>query len=141
MKIVFATRFIRVFDVKCVIAAGLVAFGLAGSTGLSEAGENAQRTVLITGANRGLGLEFARQYAADGWQVIGTARRPDSADDLNALGVKVLQLDVADAASVEALAATLDSTIDPASIDTARIVASEAIRSICSSTMPASSQG
>lgn len=108
MKIVFATRFIRVFDVKCVIAAGLVAFGLAGSTGLSEAGEKAQMTVLITGANRGLGLEFARQYAADGWQVIGTARRPDSADDLNALGVKVLQLDVADAASVEALAATLE---------------------------------
>ena len=32
-------------------------------------------TVLITGANRGLGLEFAKQYAADGWTVIGTARR------------------------------------------------------------------
>ena len=31
-------------------------------------------TVLVTGANRGLGLEFARQYAADGWNVIGTCR-------------------------------------------------------------------
>ncbi len=31
-------------------------------------------TVLITGANRGIGLELARQYAADGWIVIGTAR-------------------------------------------------------------------
>ncbi len=30
-------------------------------------------TVLITGANRGLGLEYARQYAADGWNVIATA--------------------------------------------------------------------
>ena len=33
-------------------------------------------TVLITGANRGLGLEFARQYAADGWSVIATCRNP-----------------------------------------------------------------
>ena len=32
-------------------------------------------TVLITGANRGIGLEFARQYAADGWEVIATARQ------------------------------------------------------------------
>jgi NAD(P)-dependent dehydrogenase (short-subunit alcohol dehydrogenase family) len=34
-------------------------------------------TVLITGAGRGLGRELARQYAADGWRVIGTVRRPD----------------------------------------------------------------
>ena len=33
-------------------------------------------TVLITGANRGLGLEFVKQYAADGWTVIGTCRNP-----------------------------------------------------------------
>lgn len=52
--------------------------------------------VLITGANRGLGLEFARQYAADGWQVIATCRRPAEAHDLAALGVEVLPLDVAD---------------------------------------------
>ena len=31
-------------------------------------------TVLITGANRGIGLEFARQYSQDGWEVIATAR-------------------------------------------------------------------
>lgn len=65
-------------------------------------------TVLITGANRGLGLEFARQYAADGWTVIGTARSPDRADDLKALDVQVLQLDVTDQASIDALVATLD---------------------------------
>lgn len=53
-------------------------------------------SVLITGANRGLGLEFARQYAADGWQVIATCRRPAEATALNGLGVEVLPLDVAD---------------------------------------------
>ena len=65
-------------------------------------------TVLITGANRGLGLEFARQYAADGWHVIATARSPDRADELKALPVEVAALDVSDAASVDALAKALD---------------------------------
>ncbi len=66
------------------------------------------KTVLITGANRGLGLEFARQYAQAGWSVIGTARKPETAADLKALGVRVMQLDVADAASVGRLAADLE---------------------------------
>ena len=65
-------------------------------------------TVLITGANRGLGLEFARQYAEAGWSVIGTARRPQQADDLNALDVEVQQLDVTDKDSIAALAAALE---------------------------------
>src|SRR4029077_5240185 len=38
--------------------------------------KRAMSRVLITGASRGLGLEFARQYAADGWDVIATARNP-----------------------------------------------------------------
>ncbi|MDA0998578.1 MAG: SDR family NAD(P)-dependent oxidoreductase, partial [Proteobacteria bacterium] len=33
-------------------------------------------TVLITGANRGIGLEFVRQYAKDGWKVVATCRNP-----------------------------------------------------------------
>jgi NAD(P)-dependent dehydrogenase (short-subunit alcohol dehydrogenase family) len=70
--------------------------------------EGATGTVLITGANRGIGLELARQYTADGWQVIGTARRPDTADDLRDLDVTVMQLDVTDQASVEQLASDLD---------------------------------
>ena len=50
---------------------------------------------LITGANRGIGLEFARQYAADGWDVIATAREPDEASELKALGnVRVEQLEL-----------------------------------------------
>ena len=39
-------------------------------------------TVLVTGANRGLGLEFARQYAADGWRVIACCRNPKDAPEL-----------------------------------------------------------
>ena len=75
--------------------------------------EGEAKTVLITGANRGLGLEFARQYAEAGWKVIGTARKPAEATDLAELGVRVMQLDVADAESVAKLAATLeDQPID-----------------------------
>ena len=54
-------------------------------------------TVLITGANRGIGLEFVRQYAADGWKVIATARDPGAATELNAVEgdvtVRALDLD------------------------------------------------
>lgn len=78
------------------------------ATTACAAGHGDAKTVLITGANRGLGLEFARQYAADGWKVIGTARSPEKATELSALGVKVMQLDVADAGSVADLAAALD---------------------------------
>ena len=64
-------------------------------------------SVLISGANRGLGLEFARQYAADGWVVHGTARNPVAADALSALGVQVHELDIADEDSIRALAQKL----------------------------------
>ncbi len=42
-------------------------------------------TVFIAGSSRGLGLEFARQYAARGWNVIATARRPEASEGLQAL--------------------------------------------------------
>ena len=58
-------------------------------------------TVLITGANRGLGLEFARQYAADGWSVIATARQ--SSQELDELGVTTETLDMRDFAALVAL--------------------------------------
>lgn len=66
-------------------------------------------TVLITGANRGLGLEFARQYAADGWTVIATARQPEKAEELNALGVESLPLDAADPQGIAALARAIEN--------------------------------
>ncbi len=69
-------------------------------------------TVLINGANRGIGLEFAKQYAGAGWTVIATARNPDQAKDLNALAAKhpnlsVRKLDIVDAGQVAALARDL----------------------------------
>jgi NAD(P)-dependent dehydrogenase (short-subunit alcohol dehydrogenase family) len=76
-----------------------------------EGVETYQPTVLITGANRGIGLAFAREYAARGWHVIGTARQPEEAADLQALvkehpdKVHVEKLDVRDFAAVDALAA------------------------------------
>lgn len=67
-------------------------------------------TALITGTNRGIGLEFVRQYAADGWTVIAGVRDPDKADALDDVAgdVSVASLDVADPASVGILAARLE---------------------------------
>jgi NAD(P)-dependent dehydrogenase (short-subunit alcohol dehydrogenase family) len=68
-------------------------------------------TVLISGANRGLGLEFVRQYAADGATVIAACRTPADATALNALAkasggkITVHAMDVGDAASVAAFKA------------------------------------
>src|SRR6516164_1780653 len=55
-------------------------------------------SVLVTGANRGLGLEFARQYAADGWKVIACCRKPDEAAVLKKIDgeVEIEALDVRD---------------------------------------------
>ena len=71
-------------------------------------------STLITGANRGLGLEFARQYLADGWQVYAASRKPQSASELRRLAgasddkLQILALDVTEAVSVQAAAAKLD---------------------------------
>ena len=71
------------------------------------------RTVLVTGANRGLGLEFVRQYAGDGWKVWAACRSPKSAKELKALqaqhadGISILALDVTDSDSIRSAAAQL----------------------------------
>lgn len=62
-------------------------------------------TLLITGANRGIGLELTRRYAADGWTVIATCRDPQAATALKAIpGVTVEALEVTDYEVVDALA-------------------------------------
>jgi len=88
------------------IRAGLSLLALLPMLGL--AGE--VPTVLITGANRGIGLELARQYAERDWHVIATARRPAAADALKAIQaehprLEIVQLDVTDHARIDALAA------------------------------------
>ncbi len=76
-------------------------------------------SVFVTGANRGLGLEFARQYAAERWQVFAACRAPDAAKELQQLAkeiggrIRILQMDVTDTSSVRAAAVGLkDEAID-----------------------------
>ncbi|MCA1907997.1 MAG: SDR family oxidoreductase [Magnetospirillum sp.] len=64
-------------------------------------------TILITGANRGLGLEFARQYAAAGWRVLATVRDPLSGKAVSDAGAEVYVADVADLSTLKRLKATL----------------------------------
>ena len=89
------------------VAAALIACALA----LRPAPAPAD-TVLITGANSGIGLEFARQYAAKGWTVIATHRRaqpPKSLTDLSARypNVRIESVDVTSVPQVQALALRL----------------------------------
>lgn len=71
-------------------------------------------TTLITGANRGLGLEFARQYLADGWRVFAACRDPASAPELRLFAneypdtLRMLAMDVTDSVGIDAAAAELD---------------------------------
>lgn len=67
-----------------------------------------QSTVLVTGSNRGIGLEFVRQYAEKGWTVIATTRRPLQADRLQRLArdypsVTVELLDVTNSEHLQVL--------------------------------------
>lgn len=109
------------------LAAGVLGAGQAAAGGherpkieFSEAdktpvpvGEGAQ--ILVTGANRGLGLEFVRQYAERGARIIATARKPAQAEELNALAaansnIIVEQLDVTDHARIDELAGQYGDT-------------------------------
>ena len=63
-------------------------------------------TALITGAARGLGLDFTRQYAAKGWKVIACARKPDALKAIKG-DVHHHALEVTDYAAVKALAGKL----------------------------------
>lgn len=67
-------------------------------------------TVLVTGANRGLGLEFARQYRDDGWDVVATART--QSPELDALGVRIERVDMADLEAVAGFGARIDGPLD-----------------------------
>ena len=98
----------RVVSIACYLAAMMVAMLPAGSA-LAASGLDADRpTVLITGSNRGIGLGFVEYYAAAGWNVIATARKPAAAVDLQAVqseypNVHIEQLDVTNEVQIEAL--------------------------------------
>jgi NAD(P)-dependent dehydrogenase (short-subunit alcohol dehydrogenase family) len=104
--------------------------------GCAAASSAAADTVLITGANSGLGLEFARQYAALGWTVIATHRRSDVPETLAPLlaqypkTLRVERMDVASIAEVEALAAKLEGVAIDVLINNAGVYSD---RSNCSS--------
>lgn len=69
------------------------------------------QTVLISGANRGIGLHLVKHFLAAGWRVVATCRQPDSAEALKALAgasLQVLQLEVTDERSVRTLVAALE---------------------------------
>ncbi|PDH63746.1 MAG: short-chain dehydrogenase, partial [SAR116 cluster bacterium MED-G04] len=65
------------------------------------------KTVFITGTNKGLGLEFSKQYLNEGHAVIATCRNPDQAAELNALHamhpgkLTILKMDLSDEASIQ----------------------------------------
>ena len=92
---------------------GMALLFLLAVTGLQPVGaanvdENSP-TVLITGSNRGIGLAFAKNYAEQGWNVLATCRKPESADDLKAVQaeyprVQIEQLDVTDHSRIDFLA-------------------------------------
>jgi NAD(P)-dependent dehydrogenase (short-subunit alcohol dehydrogenase family) len=87
-------------------------------------------TVVITGANRGLGLALARQYTGDGAHVIGGCRHPDAADALRATGAEVHPLDMSSDDSIAAFAAAVgdrpvDQLINNAGIDATALGAAD----------------
>lgn len=71
------------------------------------------KTILMTGANRGIGLEFCKQYAGDGWRILACTRCPERSDALNTLAAShreqiiVHALDVGDHTQIERLAQSL----------------------------------
>ena len=72
-------------------------------------------TALITGANRGLGFEYTRQFTGLGWHVIACTRKPETAQlqELNQERLRICQLDVIDHVAIDKLAeATADISLD-----------------------------
>lgn len=75
-------------------------------------------TVIVTGANRGIGLEISRVHASRGDRLIAGCRSPETADALRELGpAAIIPLDVSDESSVEQFAAAAVSELGGASLD------------------------
>jgi NAD(P)-dependent dehydrogenase (short-subunit alcohol dehydrogenase family) len=92
------------------LSVAIACWVLAGLAWAQAPGSATEGTVLVTGSNRGLGLEFAKQYAARGWTVIATVRDPESATELSSLAAKnnrirIEKLDLLNRPAIKALAA------------------------------------
>lgn len=75
------------------------------------------QTILITGANRGLGLEFVRQYVATGANILACCREPDTATELQALqkdhhNIRIYPLDISNTQDIQKLASNIQEPID-----------------------------
>ncbi len=75
--------------------------------------KKASKTVLVTGSNRGIGLEFIKQYGQKGWDVIATCRNPDGAEALEAVAkdhsnIRIMAADITNNASIDQLSNQLD---------------------------------
>ena len=86
--------------------------------------------ILITGASRGIGLEFTRQYASEGADVIACCRTPAKAEKLQALAntyktIRIEALDVTDTKSIAALAAKLKDVVIDILINNAGIISGD----------------
>jgi NAD(P)-dependent dehydrogenase (short-subunit alcohol dehydrogenase family) len=97
-------KFVKIFSPAMIAACLLVTVAMPVSAA----------TVLITGSNSGIGLEFAREYAAKGWTVIATHRRDSIPETLKALSdkyanVRVERMDVSKLNEIDALAARLNN--------------------------------
>lgn len=108
----FSCRLLPVL-LSVTILCGFTSGQIVMATELSEVQTSGelQSTVLITGANRGIGLALARHFHQQGFAVIPTARKPDEALELKKIGVEILQLDITDPVSVESLKSQLENQL------------------------------
>jgi NAD(P)-dependent dehydrogenase (short-subunit alcohol dehydrogenase family) len=112
---------------KKILISLVLAFTLIAGAGMAAA-----QTVLITGANQGIGLEFAKEYAARGWTVIATHRRPSTPEELAKLAarypkVRIERMDVTDAGQIAALGAKLKGVPIDVLLNNAGLVRTEPV--------------
>jgi NAD(P)-dependent dehydrogenase (short-subunit alcohol dehydrogenase family) len=85
-------------------------------------------SILVTGASRGIGMEYVTQFAAEGWTVLAACRNPDGAADLKSVAgdVSVYKLDVDDVDSTAALSKALAGRPIDVVVNNAGIIGSRA---------------